>query len=81
MPARLTQNQDHGENTRGVSYPPTTAEPTAPGFMCKKCGDPSPAGIGYADARPGAHAASATLTACPCGWSVAPPDEPPHARF
>jgi hypothetical protein len=40
------------------------------GFVCKKCGKPSPTGVGYVDNSPGAAELSAGLTACGCGYSV-----------
>jgi hypothetical protein len=39
------------------------------GYQCKQCGGPSPVGVGYVDTTPGAAEASATLTACGCGYS------------
>lgn len=43
------------------------------GFICKRCGGPSPVGIGYVDCTEGAAERSAGLTQCGCGWSVADP--------
>lgn len=41
----------------------------AGGFICKRCSEPSPLGIGYAAAGEDAAQASATTTACKCGYS------------
>jgi hypothetical protein len=43
-----------------------------PGYTCKECGGPSPRGVGYTCYEPGAAAASAQVTACPCGYSRSP---------
>lgn len=40
------------------------------GFVCKRCGGPSPVGVGYVDEGEGAAGRSAGLSACGCGWSV-----------
>ena len=40
-------------------------------YICKLCGFPSPAGVGYVAADLPAIV-SADLAACPCGWSQAP---------
>ncbi len=42
------------------------------GFICKKCSNPAPVGIGYTDNTPGAAAASKKITACVCGYSQTP---------
>ncbi len=42
------------------------------GYVCKRCGGPSPAGVGHVDSTPGAADRSAALPACGCGHSVAP---------
>jgi hypothetical protein len=41
------------------------------GYICKKCGGPSPVGVGYAT---NVEAATTTtpVTACPCGYSQEP---------
>ena len=39
------------------------------GYMCKKCGQPAPLGVGYTDTSPGAAQASQQVTSCPCGHS------------
>jgi|SRR5690625_299758 len=44
----------------------------APGYICKRCGGPSPVGVGYTDYSRGARQASQSLTQCACGWSVDP---------
>lgn len=46
------------------------------GFMCKRCGSPSPVGVGFVDGRPGAAQASEHVTACECGHSRTPGDQP-----
>lgn len=46
-------------------------DPDGNGYICKRCGGPSPMGIGYADRRIGARAASQAVTACQCGYSRA----------
>ncbi|SMY00986.1 hypothetical protein BSP239C_03165 [Brevibacterium sp. 239c] len=38
------------------------------GYICKKCGTPSPIGVGYATSAP----ANTDLSRCECGYSVAP---------
>ena len=41
------------------------------GYVCKRCGNPSPMGVGYAvEGWLSAHASS-SLTACECGYSRA----------
>lgn len=41
------------------------------GYVCKRCGFPSPVGVGYADAPPTDYtAAQLAVTSCPCGYSV-----------
>lgn len=42
------------------------------GYICKRCGGPSPVGIGFVDGSAGAAERSAGLLACACGWSVTP---------
>lgn len=39
------------------------------GYVCKKCGGPSPMGVGYASHVPGSGKASAAVTECACGYS------------
>lgn len=38
------------------------------GYICKKCGEPSPVGVGYTSAQP----CTGDVARCPCGWSVNP---------
>lgn len=38
------------------------------GYVCKRCGGPSPVGVGYAIY--GNHRARGDVAACPCGYSV-----------
>ena len=40
------------------------------GYVCKRCGGPSPVGVGYAAPGAAAAAASEGLTRCQCGYSV-----------
>lgn len=42
------------------------------GYVCKRCGGPSPVGIGYVDNSAGAYERSAAVTVCGCGWSGEP---------
>ena len=42
------------------------------GYICKKCGKPSPLGIGYASHDQGAYERSKNLTQCECGYSQKP---------
>lgn len=57
-----------------VVWTPATgwSDDTGHGYVCKRCGGPSPAGVGYADGTDGAAERSAGLSACGCGYSVAP---------
>jgi len=41
------------------------------GYICKKCFGASPVGVGYVSDGSAAAAASASVTSCPCGYSVA----------
>lgn len=41
------------------------------GYICKRCGGPSPIGVGYASSEPGAYEASEGRAACDCGCSRA----------
>lgn len=41
------------------------------GYVCKKCGRPSPVGVGYVAPGKEAAEASAGITACECGHSMA----------
>lgn len=43
---------------------------TRAGFVCKACGGPAPAGVGYAAPGRDAEEASAGLERCGCGYSV-----------
>lgn len=45
------------------------AGPAHAGYICKRCGGPSPVGVGYADTSDGAAAKSAGRHACDCGYS------------
>jgi len=41
------------------------------GFVCKRCGGPAPAGIGYVDYEGEINArAAAARKSCPCGYST-----------
>lgn len=41
------------------------------GFICKRCGGPAPAGIGYVDYEGEINArAAAARKSCPCGYSI-----------
>ena len=42
------------------------------GYVCKRCGAPSPMGVGYTSYAAGAAAASRGLESCACGYSVDP---------
>ena len=42
------------------------------GYVCKACGNPSPAGIGYASHGHTAWLASQSISECACGHSVKP---------
>lgn len=42
------------------------------GYVCKRCGGPSPVGVGYVSTDRGAAALSAAVQVCGCGYSVAP---------
>ena len=46
----------------------TTTTPTH-GFICKRCGDVAPEGVGYATKEPAAIERSRTTRACACGHS------------
>jgi hypothetical protein len=78
-----TRSQD-GEVNRKTEWFPTEQEarnfartgklPTTDsehGFVCKKCGKPSPVGVGYVAPGKEAAEASAGITACECGHSMA----------
>lgn len=40
------------------------------GFVCKKCGGPSPVGVGFVDNGVEPHTDAEQVTACPCGHSL-----------
>lgn len=45
------------------------------GYICKKCGGPSPVGVGYAtnvEATTTTTTTTTPVTACPCGYSQEP---------
>lgn len=42
------------------------------GYICKRCGDVAPYGVGYASTEPAAVQRSRTTARCACGYSVAP---------
>lgn len=44
----------------------------AAGFVCKRCGEPSPVGIGYVSYADNAERKSRHLTRCACGYSCKP---------
>lgn len=50
------------------------------GFVCKKCGGPSPVGIGFVADGTDAAARSADLTTCQCGYSQSPAAVPTFAK-
>ena len=64
---------DLGINTADSEFQEVLASGGAfGGYVCKACGDPSPAGIGYASHGLTAWIASQSISECACGNSVKP---------
>lgn len=57
-----------------------TAPATRAGYVCKRCGKPSPTGVGYVDNSDGAAERSDGLTRCECGHSQSAADQDRPAR-
>lgn len=50
----------------------TATHPRPIGYICKKCGDVAPEGVGYISREPAAVQRSATTVSCACGYSQRP---------